>query len=95
MKFNVKCWKCQHKFTAYDELIGENDYNCPRCGKRTATILFTPEQVKKHVPYRNIGSGTVLHIGYEVREVVPKGYYVLDKNDNRMRLDEGIPLLGA
>lgn len=103
MKFLVKCtlpdvktgkW-CNHIFTAHDEIIADHDYNCPRCGKRPAKIIFTADQIKKHVPYRHISHGQVVRVGLETKQVVDQGYYVIDeKTGSPMRYDEGIARFG-
>lgn len=104
MKFLVKCElpdvlkkkRCNHIFTANDEIPSDHDYTCPRCGRNAAKILFTAEQVRNHAPYRHIGTGTILRVGLEARQVVKQGYYFVDTRTGKaMRYDQGIPLLGS
>jgi hypothetical protein len=103
MKFLVKCTlpdvrggkRCGHIFTAHDELIADHDYNCPRCGKRPAKIIFTADQIRKHVPYRHIANGRVVRVGLENKMVVADGYYMVDEKTNSpIRYDLGVPRFG-
>lgn len=100
MRFLVHCQlpdvptgtKCNHVFSAHDEVPGDNDYLCPRCGKRPCKIIFTSEQMKKHVPYRHLGHGEIVRVGLEAKLVQDQGYFVIDeKTGQPIRYDIAVP----